>query len=374
MLRSALIRTRSLYGAVLVVLFLALLSACQGSQPAAETPVEPTSEATVAAEATEPPAEEATEVPEEEATAPAEEEITTTEEMTGTEEMTATEEMTDSAEMTSTEEMTATDTSTETTSSATGEMTGDPANGAYIATLTGGCGCHMNRDLGALAGGNEFEVPTGIVYASNITPDEATGIGSWTEADIARVLQIGATPDEQLHPVMPYMALSALSDQEALDVAAYLLSLEPVANEVPARELTEEPAAFTPANASPAEQPTEPIARGEELVIITQCGSCHTPKNEDGSANTELMLAGGPLRDEIASNITPDEETGIGTWTEEEIATLLRTGMEPSGEQIEGAMAQQIERRFSTLTEEDALAIAAYLKSIPAISNDPYAQ
>jgi len=170
------------------------------------------------------------------------------------------------------------------------------------------------------------------------------------------------------------MAFSALSDQEALDVAAYLMALEPVVNEVPERELSEEPAAFAPAQASPAEAPTDPVARGEELVMITQCGNCHTPKNENGSANSELMLAGGPLRDEIASNITPDEETGIGTWTEEEIATLLRTGVEPSGDQIEGAMAQQIERRFSTLTEEDALAIGAYLKSIPAVGNDPYVQ
>jgi len=108
--------------------------------------------------------------------------------------------------------------------------------------------------------------------------------------------------------------------------------------------------------------------------MITQCGNCHTPKNEDGSANTDMRLAGGPLCEEIAANITPDEETGIGSWTEAEIGTFLRAGTKPSGDQVEGAMAQQIERRFSTLTEADALAIGTYLKSIPAVSNDPYAQ
>ncbi len=359
MICSAVTRTKSLYGALLVVLLLVLLSACQSTQPATEAPAEPTAEATVMAEETP----EATEEPAAEATAPAEEEITATETVTATEEMTGTEEMTATEESTSTAE-----------SGATGEMVGDPANGAYIATLTGGCGCHMNRDLAALAGGNEFEVPTGIVYASNITPDPETGIGNWSEAEIAHALQTGATPDEQLYPVMPYMAFSALSDQEALDVAAYLLSLEPVVNAVSERDLSEEPAAFAAAQASPATAPTEPVARGEELVMITQCGSCHTPKNEDGSANADMFLAGAPLRDEIAANITPDEETGIGSWTEAEIGTFLRTGTKPSGDQVEGAMAQQIERRFSTLTEADALAIGTYLKSLPAISNDPYAQ
>jgi hypothetical protein len=89
----------------------------------------------------------------------------------------------------------------------------------------------------------------------------------------------------------------------------------------------------------------------------------------------DMMLAGGPIQnDEISANITPDEETGIGAWTEQDIAHLLQTGMRPDGSMVEGAMAQQIERRFSTLNNEDALAIGAYLKSIPAVSNDPFAQ
>jgi len=105
------------------------------------------------------------------------------------------------------------------------------------------------------------------------------------------------------------------------------------------------------------------------LVTVTNCAGCHSPKNEDGSPMADMMLAGAPLRDEFASNITPDEETGIGAWSEEEIANFLRTGLYPDGSAVEGAMAQQIERRFSKLTEEDAAAIAAFLKTIPAVSN-----
>jgi mono/diheme cytochrome c family protein len=213
-------------------------------------------------------------------------------------------------------------------------------------------------------------VPTGVVYASNITSDPETGIGSWSAEEIVAALRTGAEPDGgQLHPVMPYMRLSALSDKEANDMAAWLLSLEPVSNVITESTLSEAPAAFTPAAEALAEPPSDPVARGQQLVMLTNCGGCHTPKNEDGSAKADMLLAGSPLRDEYASNLTPDEETGIGSWTEAEIAHFLLMGMYPDGSQVEGAMAQQIERRFSKLTEGDAAAIAAYLKSIPAVVN-----
>lgn len=244
-------------------------------------------------------------------------------------------------------------------------FTGDADAGRYIATLTGGCGCHFNRDLGGLAGGNAFA--DGAVTAANITPDMETGIGSLSEDQIVSLLRTGAGDGYQLHPAMPYMAFSALSTKEALDIAAYLHSLDPISNAIPARTLASEPAPFTPAPALDV-PPTDPVARGEQLVALARCGGCHTPQGDDGS----MMLAGATVRDSIASNITPDEETGIGKWTVEEIAALLRTGTRPDGSAVEGAMAQQIERRFNTLTEADALAIAEYLKSIPAVSNNPF--
>jgi len=218
-------------------------------------------------------------------------------------------------------------------------------------------------------------VTTGHVYAPNITPDKATGIGDWTAQQIATALLTGVDDEgKQLHPVMPYKTFSVLSQQEALDVGAYLLAQKPLANEVKERELTEDPAAFTPAEPAPATAPTEPVARGHEIVTIANCGGCHSPKNDDGTVKADMMLAGAPLRgEEVASNLTPDEETGLGKWTEDQIASFMRTGMLPDGSQIKGAMAQQIERRFSKLTEADAKAIAAYLKSIPAVKNTPKA-
>ncbi len=365
--RRSTIRVVGILG--LLMLLIGILVACQpaATAPAEEAPAE-------VAAATEAPAEEvaATEAPAEEAVAteePAEESAATEE---PDEEAAATEEPAEEAAATEEPaEEAAAEATAEPAEEATDEAAMDAvAMGGYLVTLAGGCGCHMNRDLGALAGGNEFETPAGMVYASNITPDVETGIGSWTAEDVAMALHMGAEPDgAQLAAVMPYMRYSVLSDQEALAVGTYLLSLDPVSNAVTETVLTEEPAAYTPANEPPAEIPSDPVVRGEQLVSFINCGGCHTPKNEDGSTMADMMLAGAPLRDEFASNLTPDEETGIGSWSEAEIATFMQTGTYPDGSQVEGAMAQQIDRRFSTLTESDAAAIAAYLKSIPAVVN-----
>jgi mono/diheme cytochrome c family protein len=259
-------------------------------------------------------------------------------------------------------------------------MAGDAANGQYIATVTGGCGCHFNADLGGLAGGRKFEGPFGVVYAKNLTPDEETGIAGDSDQILVDILRTGVedpgdgSPVEIFHPIMPYKTFSVLSDKDAFDIVAYLRSLEPINNPVPERELTEEPAPWTPATTPPAESPTEPVARGEYLVTLANCGSCHTPKNADGSPMPDMFLAGGPVGEEFSANITPDEATGLGAWSAEDIAKYLLTGTEPDGKQAEGAMAQQIERRFSKLTKGDAAAIGDYLKTIPAVSNDPSPQ
>lgn len=343
----------------LLVVALAV-AACQSSGPPPAA-----TEAPAAAAATEAPAEEvaATEAPAEEAAAteePAEEAAATEE---PAEEAAATEEPAEEA-------------------AAAGTTAGDPVNGQYIATVTGGCGCHFNSDLSAMAGGREFKGPFGVVYAANITSDPETGIASRSDETLIQILRTGQAVMDNgdtyvVHPIMPYKTFSIMSDQDAQDVVAYLRTLEPVANAVPARELTEEPQAWTPATTPPAEAPTDPVERGGYLVTLANCANCHTPKTAEGGPNAELMLAGATMpgdSGEVAANITPDEATGIGKWTEDEIATFMLTGARPNGKELKGAMAQQIERRFSKLTEEDAKAIGAYLKSLPAVSNDPYAQ
>jgi mono/diheme cytochrome c family protein len=251
-------------------------------------------------------------------------------------------------------------------------LQGDAERGGYILAMTRGCGCHFNRDLGGPAGGNKFEGPFGVVYASNISQDPETGIGGWTEAQLVDALRLGVGSEgQQLHPIMPYMAWSTLSDQDAYDLAAFVMTWPAIVNEVPAREVAEEPQPFAPANPPAAEAPTEPAARGMYIARLNRCGECHTPRNENGAPDMTRLLAGAPLRDTIAPNLTPDEATGLGGIADEDIVHYLMTGEYEDGSMVEGPMAMVIENSTSKLTEEDNRALVAFLRSLPPVENQP---
>lgn len=252
------------------------------------------------------------------------------------------------------------------------EMKGDPTRGSYIFVAAAGCGCHMS-EAGFLAGGAKYDLgPLGVVFAKNLTSDEATGLGKWSEADIVTAIRTGKTPDGgMLFPIMPYQNFSGMSDQDAYDLASYIKTVPPVSNDVPKDDLKIPVPPFTPPQA-PATAPTEGAARGEYLVKhVSDCSGCHTPTDAQGAPMMDKFLAGSVVEGEVAANITPDMETGIGTWTEEQIVNLLKTGQRPDGSAVGGLMAQVVAGGFSKLTDADRAAIAAYLKTIPAVNNTP---
>jgi mono/diheme cytochrome c family protein len=123
--------------------------------------------------------------------------------------------------------------------------------GRYLVQIAGCGDCHTpghflgQHDAARFLGGSEvgFEIPgVGIVYGPNLTPD-ATGLGAWTADQIVAAIRTGATPEGRgLVPVMPWPNLSALSDEDAYAIAAYLQSLDPVSNEVPGPVPPGEPA------------------------------------------------------------------------------------------------------------------------------------
>ena len=206
---------------------------------------------------------------------------------------------------------------------------GDAEAGADVFNITRGCGCHMNRDLGALAGGNKFEGPFGVLYSRNLTPDTATGIGSLSDQQIADSIRIGLRADgEPLGPVMPHF--STMADNDALNLVAYLRSQDPVENAAPEHELTGELVA-SPQICRRRRAPPRVERRGEYIAALARCTQCHTPSNDDGSKNMDLFLAGAPFRDTVAPNLTPDEATGMGAWSEQEIADFLATGVYDDG-------------------------------------------
>src|SRR5581483_5491274 len=248
---------------------------------------------------------------------------------------------------------------------------GDPGRGAYLFALNGGCGCHQGQ-AGFLAGGQEFPGPWGVLYAPNLTSDPDTGIGKWTEQDIVNVFRTGKTPQgEMLHPFMPYPDFSGMSEQDQHDLAAFIKTAPAVKNLVPERKLTQPVPPFTPPPQA-ALAPTSGVERGKYLVnTISICSDCHTPVGPTGFDFTKFLAGGQVDPDNYAPNITPDVDTGIGSWSQEQIVLLLKTGKKPDGSEVGGLMHQQIQGGYKDMTLEDAFAIASSLKSIPAIKNSP---
>ncbi len=116
------------------------------------------------------------------------------------------------------------------------------------------------------------------------------------------------------------------------------------------------------------------IARGKYLVGIMDCSACHTPGSFLGKPDFDRYLAGSDVGFAVpglgyfwGANLTPDEATGIGSWSKDEIVTALRTGVRPDGRQLAPAMPWI---SYASLTDEDAYAVAAFLKTLPPIRND----
>ncbi|MBB4015878.1 mono/diheme cytochrome c family protein [Chelatococcus caeni] len=128
------------------------------------------------------------------------------------------------------------------------------------------------------------------------------------------------------------------------------------------------------AQALPALAEDAEVARGKYLVTIGGCNDCHTPGYLFGSPDMSRFLGGSDVGFEIPGegvfvgrNITPDNETGIGSWTKEQIVTAIQTGERPDGRILAPIMPWHA---FANLTPDDAMAIAAYLKSLPPVSHE----
>ena len=258
--------------------------------------------------------------------------------------------------------------------------------GQYIFAIAGGCGCHTIPDGTPHAGGRAFPIPFGTVYATNITPDKETGLGSWSDREIFDAMTRGIRPNgERILPLMPYEAYSGMAEEDLKALIAYLRTLEPVRKETP-RLKTWVPFSrsllvplwlklFGRFSTPPPEAPKGGIQRGRYLVEhVSLCRDCHTPRNALGVPKRRLYFAGSKtgLLGEESPNITPDKRTGIGEWSRDEIADLTLTGFKPNLDNVQGLMEEVIEgvsQGYKNMTREDALAIADYLKSIRPISN-----
>jgi mono/diheme cytochrome c family protein len=265
--------------------------------------------------------------------------------------------------------------------------------GRYLVHHVAGCvGCHSKVQEvpgeppveGMLGAGRDFgEIPNYPVHirARNITPDKETGLGGWTDGEIARAIREGVSKDgSALFPQMPYLTYrETLSDGEVLDIIAYLKTMKPVKND-PGKTTVNFPISmFIRSAPQPLEKsaaappsPSDKMNRGKWLLKTCSCNDCHDSVNEKMQPIPGKELAGGfkfPFPGDkgyaIASNITSDKATGIGSYTDEDIRRAIDDGKGKDGRNLY-VMPWSY---YKGMTKEDKDALIAALREVPAVSN-----
>jgi mono/diheme cytochrome c family protein len=253
--------------------------------------------------------------------------------------------------------------------------------GHYLADLMGCQNCHtpfgpQGPDLDHVwAGGLEVPEAFGTWRSPNITQDEATGIGAWTDEQILAAVREGKRPSgEMLFPIMPYPLYNALSDEDGKALVAYLRTVPAKAHKVERATDLKLPRAPVPRPAGKAPDRADPVAYGGYLASLMHCAMCHTPMTDQGF-DTSKAFAGGmkfelPMLGEGAlysSNLTSDPETGIGGWKDEEVLNAVRGMMKRDGTLIVGPMALY-QQGWYRLEDADGKALVAFLRSLPPIA------
>jgi mono/diheme cytochrome c family protein len=259
--------------------------------------------------------------------------------------------------------------------------------GEYIFTAAGCHGCHTDEKRGGkpLAGGRPLETPFGTYVSPNITPDKATGIGAWSDEEFRKALRKGVAADgANLFPVFPYTSYTGMSDADIDSLRAYLATREPVRRENEPHQVRWpfnwrftitfwKMLFFREGPLEPDPAKSEEWNRGRYLVdAVGHCGECHTPRNVFGAMQRDRHFAGvrGGPDGQNAPNITPDKETGIGGWSEQDIVTLLKDGQTPDFDYVGSGMGEVV-KNTGKLAEADLKAIAVYLKSLPPLPGPP---
>ena len=265
--------------------------------------------------------------------------------------------------------------------SALAAHTPDLVNGKEM-YFAGGCAsCHAvpkQPDKTMLGGGLALNSAFGTFYVPNISPDPKDGIGAWTDAQFVTAMTKGTSPTgEHLYPAFPYTSYQHMRIDDLRDLFAYLKTLPPVSGKVRDHDL---PFPFNIRrtlglwkllflDGKPFEPDPSKSAqwnRGAYLVNGPgHCAECHSPRDALGGVIESLRFTGGPSPDGQGGvpNIT---QFKLKEWTEANIVETLESGMTADADRVGGNMVE-IVRNTSQLTEADRRAIAAYIKSLPAV-------
>jgi nicotinate dehydrogenase subunit B len=246
-----------------------------------------------------------------------------------------------------------------------------------VAAAAGTCDvCHAGPDGRAFAGGRAIATPFGTVYASNITPDPAAGIGAWSYPAFARAMQQGISRDgHHLYPAHPYPSFARADDADLQALYAYLMVQPAAAGRAPDTRLRF-PFGIRPLMAvwnalflRPGPAPSDPARgeawnRGAALVEgLGHCGACHSPRNAFGAERRGAdHLAGGVADGWDAPALTARSFAAAG-WSAEALYSYLRTGHAAHHGGAAGPMAEVV-AALGDLPDADIRAMAIYLAGL----------
>ncbi len=216
----------------------------------------------------------------------------------------------------------------------------------------------------------------GAIVAPNITPDPETGIGRWTDGEVARAIREGVTRDGRvLFPLMNYPAYRDFSDDEVLSIVAYLRSRKPIRRDNGLTRL-DFPVGMMirtvpqPLDHSPSGLPAAGVERGRAMLKLMICGECHTPRDNRGNPIAGKELAGGnefkgAWGAVYSANITSHPAAGIGAYSNDDLKRVFREGRNRAGREL-WVMPWSVTK---SLTDTDLDALIAALREVPSLSH-----
>src|SRR5215470_8057434 len=256
--------------------------------------------------------------------------------------------------------------------------------GEYLAHAADCIACHTAPGAQPYSGGVAFNLPMiGTMYSTNITPDKETGIGNYTDEQFLDALHKGIRRDgARLYPAMSYTSYAYMTDADALAIKAYLFSLPavhapPKANNLAwpfnQRGLVAAWNLFYKADERFRPNPSQSVEwnRGAYLAeAMGHCGECHTPRNFAFALDHRRKFAGALTAGWRAYNISADKTSGLGDWSDEDLATYLSTGHADGHGGSAGPMGEASDNSLTYLTAGDIRSLVVYLRSVPSRQTD----
>ncbi|MEH2471992.1 mono/diheme cytochrome c family protein [Nitrobacteraceae bacterium AZCC 2161] len=242
--------------------------------------------------------------------------------------------------------------------------------------LIGDCAvCHTASSGSDYAGGLPLSTPFGTLFTTNITPDEKTGIGTWSMQAFRRAMQEGVVRDgSHLYPAFPYDHYTHVADADIDSIYAFLMTRRPVEATTPDNKLIP-PLGFRPLLAGwkllflrggtwqPDASQSAEYNRGAYLAEgLGHCGSCHTPRNIMGGEVSSKPYAGGVAEGWVAPALN-QQNPATRSWNADQIYTYLRTGIDINHSAASGPMAPVV-HGLAKAPEADVRAISIYVASL----------